>query len=161
MFLISSNISPGPAAISGSRASPLLSARGVPPCYFGKQEVGTTHIAFETQQTGLLGWLLHEVLHLLMWWWGQATLVVARESSCAVLIHRQHPPWDYSILFPPTAQDNAVKLDGGRSFYSCNTVATGQPEGGVCSLCTPSSEDELRLRLRLSLVPGQTPLCVW
>jgi hypothetical protein len=35
-----------------------------------------------------------------------------------------HPPWDYGIVFA-LRRDTAVAPGGGRSFYSCTTLAAG------------------------------------
>jgi hypothetical protein len=99
-----------------------------------------------------------EVLRLLMWWRASRSFSLAKKASGAAFCSL--PPSTLGLrhrlrLWP----DTAVAPGGGRSLHSCSCPSI-RPFGGellVCSVClVGSSEDGLRLRLWLSLVPGRT-----
>jgi hypothetical protein len=160
--------SPGPEAIWGGRAFPPLSVggggRGDYPCHISKQEMGAYIHSLLYTYTGLLGWLLHEVFQLLMWWRSRWPLGQAKEASCAAFSSLPPSPWDYGIVFvlqPGPAEGPS----GRRNFYSWNTLAVGLSGEETCCdflYLVGSPQDELRFWLQLSLVPGRTrPYVRW
>ncbi len=99
-----------------------------------------------------------EVLQLLIRWSGQWTLGLANEASCTAFSSPSSSTVGLWHHLRPTAWDTTV----APGFYSWIILQLFWRRNLQCCVCpVGSSEDELRLCLQLSLVPGQTHLCAW
>ncbi len=120
-------------------------------CYtecIGKQEVGTYIYSLLYTHTGLLGWLHHEVLQPLMWRGHRWPLGPMKEASGAAICSSLSSALGLRHRLRPTTRHGRSCVEGGVAF-SCTSLTAD------LRLVGPP-EDSLRLRLRLSLVPGRT-----
>ncbi len=83
---------------------------------------GPAHIASDSWHTG--PWVdFSDFFQLLIWWRGQYTLVLAKESSCSAFSSLKPSTPGLRPCIHPLAQNTTVVLGGGRSFKAA-TLAT-------------------------------------
>ncbi len=102
IFSISSVLAWQPSQVADPLLRSLRGGVGTPLC-IDKQEVGTFIYSLLYTHTGPLGWLLHEVLQLLMWWRSWWLLVPAKDASYAALSSFPPPTLGLRHRLQPTA----------------------------------------------------------
>jgi hypothetical protein len=104
----------------------------------------------------------YEVLQLLIWWGSLWPLGLAKEASYAASSSLPPPTLRLRHRLRPTTEI-AIAPSGGRSFYSFTTLMACllEEELSVVFILGWTPEDELRLQLWLSLIPGRTLSCTF